>query len=311
MRHFNILDVSIYQIQLFLAVAEERNFSRAATRMNLTQPALSKRIVSLEEVVGIPLFDRDKRPVELTTAGATLYEKWRDIARQFELAVEEAKDIHERETQKLVVGIIDSSRKMYAFQMAGKQLHTEYPDLAFSWEYITYGHWREKLTAQELDLMFILAMERPTYAPGWKYDPVIVCPKLVCMLKTNPLAAKDAITYEDLRNQRFVVNSPKAMPSHYNFIRENTLKHGGFVPDVVRYASTTHDLIGNLKNDDEVVVCDMFLRDIDSDFIRVFELPDTYSGLDAVWRGDNENPYILRYIELAKQYLTTNYPTIP
>ncbi|MDR1571523.1 MAG: LysR family transcriptional regulator [Clostridiales Family XIII bacterium] len=302
MKHYNILDVSMYQIQLFLAVAEDRSFSRAALRMNLTQPALSKRIAALEDIVGAELFDREKRPVALTDVGGALLEKWKAIARQFELSVDEARCLSARKRTRLVVGIVDSSRQIPSFHLAGKQLARGFPGIGFSWDYVVYSRWREKLNSGELDIMFTLRMEEPNFTDDLSYEPVIVCPKLVCMLKSNPLSAKESITYEDLRTQKFVVNSPLAMPMHYVFIRENTLRHG-FEPKIARYSKSTSGLISCLENDDEVVVCDMFLRDVDSEFLKVFELPDTFSGLDAVWLADNGNPYIRPYIDLLKVLL--------
>jgi len=156
--------------------------------------------------------------------------------------------------------------------------------------------------------MMILRLEEPAFEDDWIWDTVMEVPKLVCMLKTNPLAQRDRITYEDLRTQRFVMNPPTVMPMHYRFINEQTRKHGGFEPLVARFSKTPHDLIGSLEQDDEVVVCDMYLRDIDSEFIRCFELPGTFSGLDAVRRKDNKNPDIPRFLELAKQCLAEAMP---
>ena len=62
--------MDIRQLRYFLAVAAERNFSRAADRLNMAQPPLSRQIQQLELEVGAQLFDRDMKPMALTDAGA-------------------------------------------------------------------------------------------------------------------------------------------------------------------------------------------------------------------------------------------------
>ena len=63
--------MDIRQLRYFLAIAAERNFSRAAERLNMAQPPLSRQIQQLELEVGAQLFDRDQKPMALTDAGRT------------------------------------------------------------------------------------------------------------------------------------------------------------------------------------------------------------------------------------------------
>lgn len=309
MKHYNILDISIYQIQLFLTLAEERNFSLTAELLNLTQPTLSKRISALENIIGFSLFDRSKRPIELTSEGEMLYKDWKQISKRFEESVQKIRSDSFGSIKTLSYTLIDSSRSLNAFYHASRQLEQEFPEVRVIREYKPYNRWRDAVLNNDSDIAFALAIEIDRINDQLDFKTVVVCPKLVAVLKTNPLAKKDSITYDDLRDQQFIINSPLVMPSHYEFISKNTKKHG-FEPNISRFTQTTHDLIGCMEKNNEVVVCDAFLRDIDSAHIKVFELPDTYSGLMAVWRKDNKNPYIQRFSNIVEEYFKQNPLTL-
>lgn len=307
LRQFNFLDVSMYQIQLFLVTANEKSFSRAAEMLNLVQPSLSKRISALEETIGVRLFNRETRPITLTREGELLYTSWSGIAREFEMSLERASEL--QNTNRIVVCVMDSSRMLPAIPISGKMLEDSCPKTLFSWVYASFSQWRSKLIAGDVDVSLIHLWERHKLDGHMDSELVFSCPKLVCMLRTNPLCQKESISYEDLHGQGFIVNLPGVMPSHLEYIRSYCQKHG-FEPRIARYAPNAHALIGSLQNDDEVVVCDVMLRDIESPMVKFYELPDTPSGLLAVWRRDNKNKLIRPYIDLLKLCLEENHPSI-
>ncbi|MCL5246920.1 LysR substrate-binding domain-containing protein [Cellulophaga sp. 20_2_10] len=91
----NALDMTIQQIKYFLALSNELHFWRTAEKVFISQSALSRQIQSLEDEMGILLFERDKRNVKLTDAGKFLQEKWTVTINDFEQVVQQAKKIDE------------------------------------------------------------------------------------------------------------------------------------------------------------------------------------------------------------------------
>ena len=74
-----IFDVSLRQIQYFLSIAETGSITQAAERQYIAQPVLSKKMMALEEEIGLPLFARDGRTVQLTQTGIYLYDRWKKL----------------------------------------------------------------------------------------------------------------------------------------------------------------------------------------------------------------------------------------
>lgn len=98
------MNVTLRQIQAVLAVADLGNFTRAAARLNMAQPALSLTIRELEAELGLRLFDRTTRRVELTAAGADFSHAARKLINDLDLAMRNARDLTERKRGRLVVG---------------------------------------------------------------------------------------------------------------------------------------------------------------------------------------------------------------
>jgi DNA-binding transcriptional LysR family regulator len=101
--------MELRHLRYFIAVAEELHFARAASRLHIVQPALSKQIQQLEQELGFPLFYRTKQRVELLDAGQILLDEARRILRQAENAVESARRIHTGQSGRLRIGFSASA----------------------------------------------------------------------------------------------------------------------------------------------------------------------------------------------------------
>jgi DNA-binding transcriptional LysR family regulator len=93
------------ELASFAVLAEQLHFGRAAARLHISQPALSKRMRSLEEKIGGPLLARNRRGVALTRAGAMFYKESRRIIHDLEAAFEAARGASSGERGKLRLGV--------------------------------------------------------------------------------------------------------------------------------------------------------------------------------------------------------------
>lgn len=103
------MSLDIRQLRYFLAVAAERSFTRAAEQLNMSQPPLSRRIQELEAEFGMPLFDRESRPLRLTPAGQVLHEQASEVVRRLTQLHETMQRFAATEQPRFVIGLVPST----------------------------------------------------------------------------------------------------------------------------------------------------------------------------------------------------------
>jgi len=101
--------MEIRHLRYFVTVARERNFTRAAEKLHIAQPPLSRQIQQLEEEVAMVLLDRDSRPLRLTEAGRLLYEHAAQVLERFDDLRTMMKRFREAERPRFVIGFVAST----------------------------------------------------------------------------------------------------------------------------------------------------------------------------------------------------------
>jgi LysR family transcriptional regulator, benzoate and cis,cis-muconate-responsive activator of ben and cat genes len=101
--------MEIRHLRYFVTVARERNFTRAADKLHIAQPPLSRQIQQLEEEVGMVLLDRDSRPLRLTEAGRLLYEHAAQVLERFDDLRTMMRRFREAERPRYVIGFVAST----------------------------------------------------------------------------------------------------------------------------------------------------------------------------------------------------------
>lgn len=103
------MSIDLKQLKYFLAVAEEKSFSRAAERLHISQPPLSQQIQKLESELGVRLFARTTRSFELTAAGKALMAEASDLMSRMRVTIETVRQIDRGEVGRLRIGIVGSA----------------------------------------------------------------------------------------------------------------------------------------------------------------------------------------------------------
>ncbi len=123
--------MELRQLKYFLAVAEERQITKAAERLNMTQPPLSQQLILLEKELGVQLMQRDKKRIRLTEAGHILHKRAEQILELVNTTVDEVREADSGISGQLTIGTITSFGRSYIPEYI-RQYHQRYPRVTFT-----------------------------------------------------------------------------------------------------------------------------------------------------------------------------------
>jgi DNA-binding transcriptional LysR family regulator len=224
------MDYSLRELECFTAVAEELSFTRAAAKLHLAQPPLSRHVRALEDKLGTPLFERAARRVALTAAGALFYEETRTILPQLRRAGETTRRFASGQTRRLRLGFVSAvlGPELTAVLRRFRQRH---PDVQLI---VQDGLPAELLTSVghgTLDGAFV-GLRPAERTPGIVYHTWLTEPLAAFVPPGHRFATKREITLAELADEPLVAVSAEAAPAFAAFVRLRCAE-AGFRPRVV------------------------------------------------------------------------------
>ena len=297
MHNVDIRNVSLGQMLYFVKVAEYGNITKAAEYFNLSQPTLSKKLKSLEAQLDLQLFLRAKNMISLTPAGKYLYETWCNRMKAFEEEVQYAHILQEGHTKSIVVACLDSFRPESFLLPVMESFRENYPDTRVRVESDAAQDIRRMLIQDEVDVIFSIYYdfeEKELEQISWKMlGRTCHC---ACMKSTNPLAGKEILAVEDLRQSDFVCISPQYLPEYVKMVHE-LCRPFGFAPNITTYVSSANSLTLNIQTDRDVFICDKYYADLNGADHCMIPIAKTQSGFVMAWRKDNHKPYLDEFLQ--------------
>nr|WP_040875914.1 LysR family transcriptional regulator [Streptomyces purpureus] len=197
----------MHQLRLFVALAEELHFSRAAARLFITQSALSQQIKDLERRLGLKLFDRTSRAVTLTAPGRVLLADARAAVAAVDRLSRSAHTQARRLSGRLVVGSIGAEAAMPHTRAVLRLLHERHPRLHIDVRSLNFIDHVDALFRQEVDIVFL----RPPVPSGIEVLHLATEPRVACLPAGDPLAGRDRITLAQLA-RHLVIDVPPQVP---------------------------------------------------------------------------------------------------
>jgi DNA-binding transcriptional LysR family regulator len=202
------MDAHLRDLRYFMAVAEELNFTRAARRLHISQPALSKQIQGLEATLRAQLLVRDRRQVELTAAGAALAEVARRLLAEWDEGIAAVADAAAEAARTMRVGTLTSiGRALYPSvvdHFAKREPGWRIELRSFSWADPTAG-----LGDQATDAAFVWL---PVDAADISVRPLVTERRFVALSTGHPLADRHQVCFADIAAEPFAALPRAAGP---------------------------------------------------------------------------------------------------
>ena len=221
--------MDVRRLKYFIVTAEERSISRAAERLHITQPPLTRHIQSLEEELGVLLFTRTSWGVELTQAGTALLKHAHNISAHIELATEQIRRVASGQAGRIDIGVFGSAMLSIIPKLLSSFSAT-HPDVKI----VLHNTPKEKQINALHQGRILVAFDR--YLPEFpNIQSVRVCrePLWVALNQDNPLSRLPRIGLADLRNEPLIDEQDQSV-----FIACRELfKHHRFEPIVVQKAA--------------------------------------------------------------------------
>jgi DNA-binding transcriptional LysR family regulator len=223
--------VELRHLRYFVAVAEEKHFGRAAARLRIAQPPLSRQIQALEAELDLSLFDRTRRKIELTPAGSVLLEHARKVFDALDVGVREARRASVGETGRISIGY-PSSVAFSGLPQLLLAFRARSPGVAISLREMPPQDQMNALKQREIDVGFIRG---PIVDSDLAWRCVRKEPLVVVMSESHPLAKKKRIALELLAHEPFVAFPRARGPAFFDSIMR-VCHDAGFTPHVVQEA---------------------------------------------------------------------------
>jgi DNA-binding transcriptional LysR family regulator len=288
--------MDVQHLRCFLAVADELHFGRAAQRLHVAQPALSRTIKGLERELGTPLFIRSTRSVSLTPGGAALVGPAREVIEALRRAETAARSAEQGEIGVVRIAFAGLSTHRIVARLA-RRVRTRRPGIQIELSSQNFAQPAMKRLVQgDTDL----ALGRWDVIPGEVTARVVMTDSLVVALPdTNPLAGSRRLSIRDLAQESFV-----SLPPHEGAVLPDRLRRlasiGGFVADVVQIAPDTQTALALVSAE---VGCHLTLAsvaaNVDDPHIAFIELAESPTDVDLrmAWRRSDRNPALRTVVE--------------
>lgn len=285
----------------FVAVAEELHFGRAAERLHLSQPSLSQQIQAMEERIGVALFLRNRRKVDLTAAGRLLLPEARAVLAQAEKAVLVARRAGRGEVGRLEIGFTGSAPFNPLLPQTVRDFRERWPEVQLSLNEMSTTAQFEALAAGRLDVGF-LRPGQPMEMVGMDQRLLLREPLLVVMTAEHPLAAQAAVRAADLADQPFILH-PRAIGTGL-FDKVMTLcAAAGFAPRVAVEAHQMSTVVTLAAVGMGVSIVPEALRRLNTAGVafRPMEDEGAFMDLIAARRADDDSVVVANFFSVLPE----------
>ncbi|BAY84504.1 LysR family transcriptional regulator [Calothrix parasitica NIES-267] len=290
--------IELRHLHYFIAVAEELHFSRAAERLHISQPPLSQQIRALEEQLGVKLFERTKRQVQLTEAGTVFLERSYLVLEQLEQAIEVTQRIGRGEVGRLAIAFVDSATYTVLPDILGV-FREQFPAVELRLHEMTTAQQIQALHLKQVDIGIVRSAIRE---PGLSVECLLQESLLLALPQNHPLSAQTKVSLCALVDESFILFPAKLGPVFYEQII-NMCQQARFRPKVAQEAVQMQTIIGLVAAGLGIAFVPTSMQNFPRSGVvyRPLQEQTPSSGLYLAWREHDSSPVIRAFLNLAQK----------
>ncbi|MBA4264922.1 MAG: LysR family transcriptional regulator [Comamonadaceae bacterium] len=305
------LRIELRQWRQFVALAEELHFGRAAIRLHMTQPPLTQAIAGLEAALGVRLFERTRRSVQITSAGAALLPEVRELLTRAQALPELARAAAAGELGRLRLAFVST----VGFDLLPRWVRVfreRWPNVALELIEATGDVQLDLLSRGEVDAGFVL--HSPGFvAAGLTQTLIASEPLLVALPESHPLAAVERPTLRSLLSEPLVIFPRRILPSLYDTVFA-LYNAAGRVPQVAQEAIQMQTIVNLVSAGLGLAWVPQSVRQFQRSGVlyrpvawpRGRPVPACETSL--VWRPDAVSPALNHFLDFAREHAVMGQP---
>ncbi|MGO4125278.1 LysR substrate-binding domain-containing protein [Inquilinus sp. YAF38] len=285
------------QLRCFVAVAEELHFGRAAARLNMTQPPLSRQVQILERILDVALFERTSRSVRLTPAGQSFLVEARRLLKQAEGAALLARRVAAGRAGAIGIGFTATSAHSCLPDLVAA-CRRQLPDVTLVLREMVSGDQFEALGNGQIDAGLL----RPPVVQAGTASFRVAEERLMAALpEDHPLARAPSLSLRDFAGEPFIMYAPYEARYFHDLVIE-LFARSGLLPDYVQHLSQIHSILALVRAGLGISIVPeaalhLYSRGV---VLRPLDLASPRSAeLYIAWRQDNDNPLLPAILEIA------------
>ncbi|MDQ2668231.1 MAG: LysR substrate-binding domain-containing protein [Gemmatimonadota bacterium] len=288
--------MELRHLRYFVAVAEEMHFGRAAERLHIAQPPLSRQIKDLEREIGTPLFDRVPRGVELTPAGQAFLPEARLTLAQAERAQRTAQRAALGETGRLRVGFVEAATHSGILPDVLGFFRVHLPAIGLSLFELDPLRQAQAFRDGRIDLG-ILQGSMLESARWLREESIYTEPIVLAVPPEHRLAGRARFTLASLADESFVLFPRQTDPALFDDIVAQC-RTAGFSPRVMQEATGWHTLASLVGAGVGIGFVPKSLAKFQQHGVTYRSIPElsVQMTLSAVWRAGEKSPVRERFI---------------
>lgn len=309
------LTPDLRQWRYFVAVADERHFGRAAERLSMTQPPLSQAIRALEDALGVALFARTKRSVELTAVGAALLPDVRRLIAAAHALPPLAQSLARGEAGSLALAFVSTADYGLLPQLL-REFGARYPHVRLQLAEATSDVQIEELVAGRIDAGLVIPPVPPRHAASLSYLPVLREPLVVAMpaeaAEAADAAADAPVRIADIASLPLVIFPRRLAPGFYDIIT-GCYGAAGVTPRIGQEAIQMQTIVSLVSAGMGVALVPQSLRNLRRTGVVYRALADPAPVVETglVWRTDDVSPVLAGFIDVVRGAARRASPSQP